>query len=55
MREVAGGVIVLEDGVVVTIDEVVDLGGRNVLPDLIGIDVNANLVQESGESGNNIA
>ena len=55
VREVSRGVVVLEDSVVVTIDQVVDLGGSDVVPDFISVNINTNFVKNRGEAGNNIA
>jgi len=53
--EVSRRVIVLEDSVVVTINQVVDLSGGDIVPDFVGVNIDANLVKNGGEARDNIA
>ena len=55
MREVTGRVVVLEHCVVVTVNQIVELGRANVVPNLRCIDIDINLVEESCETGYDVS
>ena len=53
--EVARWVVVLENCVVVTVNQVVNLGRSNVVPDLISVNIDTDLVKDGSKARNNIA
>ena len=55
VREVTGRVVVLEHCVVVTVNQIVELGRANVVPNLRCIDIDINLVEESCETGYDVS